>query len=359
LLGPNGGQRLVIVRGAISGFGAVAAQAHLPGWLSRPDLNIVAIHDPLASRRYQAINLLKNVRVYDDLELMLDGEALDFLDIASPPAFHAAAAKLALEANVNVVVEKPFCLSTAELDDLLTLAARNNRSLICVHNWKYSPAYQRAHELISGGRLGVVQYLSLVRMRNQPAGSTPGNLAPDEPWRLDPKSGGGILIDHGWHAFYLTHWLMGADEPLSVSSYLGLDPDSRVDRFADLRIQFPGARIANVTLTWDAPVRRTATVIVGTEGILEIEADRIILTDRSGRIEDHSVATAVDDSYHAPWFSRAAADYEQVFKEGRQTELARVNLQETTVALRLTIAARQSAAEDCRAVRINCANMGR
>lgn len=75
------------LRGAISGFGAVAARAHLPGWLSRPGVSIVAIHDPVAARRHHAINLIKNVRVYDDLELMLDGEALDFLDIASPRLF--------------------------------------------------------------------------------------------------------------------------------------------------------------------------------------------------------------------------------------------------------------------------------
>ena len=168
------------LRGAISGFGAVAARAHLPGWLSRHGINIVAIHDPVAARRHYAIDLMKNVRVYDDLELMLDGEALDFLDIASPPAFHAAAAKLALEARVHVIVEKPLCLNAAELEQLLSLAARNDRLLMCVHNWKYSPAYRRVHELISVGRLGQVQYISLIRMRSGPAGSSrrePGRRA--------------------------------------------------------------------------------------------------------------------------------------------------------------------------------------
>src|SRR5215471_3720626 len=141
-----------MLRGAISGFGAVAELAHLPGWLSRRGITIVAVHDPVATRRHHAINLIKNVRVYDDLELMLDGEALDFLDIASPPAFHAAAARVALQAGVNVIVEKPLCLDAGELTQLSNLAARNDRLLICVHNWKYSPAYHRAHQLISAGR---------------------------------------------------------------------------------------------------------------------------------------------------------------------------------------------------------------
>jgi predicted dehydrogenase len=343
----------VTLRGAISGFGAVAAHAHLPGWLSRHGISIVAIHDPVAARRHHAINLIKNVRVYDDLELMLDGEALDFLDIASPPAFHAGGAKLALEANASVIVEKPLCLNATELAELSSLAARNRRLLICVHNWKYSPAYQRAYELISAGRLGQVQHVSLVRMRGEPAGSSTGEAGDGERWRLDPKAGGGILIDHGWHAFYLAHSLMGGDEPSSISSYLRFDPNNGVDNFADLRIEFPGGRTVNVLLTWGAPVRRTTTVIVGTAGLLEIEGNKILLTERSGRSTDCSVLDALEDSYHAPWFERAAADYERILNHGPHAELARANLHEAAIALTLTIAAQRSAAQDGRVVALN------
>ena len=81
------------LRGAISGFGEVAARGHLPGWLTREAVSIVAIHEPIAERREVAMRMLKSARIYDDLGLMLDGERSDFVDIASPPAFHAAAAR--------------------------------------------------------------------------------------------------------------------------------------------------------------------------------------------------------------------------------------------------------------------------
>jgi predicted dehydrogenase len=343
----------VTLRGAISGFGAVAAQAHLPGWLSRRGINIVAIHDPAAARRHHAINLIENVRVYDDLELMLDGEALDFLDIASPPAFHAAAAKLALEANVHVIVEKPLCLNATELAQLTSLAARNDRLLLCVHNWKYSPAYRRAHELISAGRLGQVRQVSLIRMRGEPAASAPIEVGNGERWRLDSKAGGGILIDHGWHAFYLAHWLMGGDEPLSVSSYLRVDPNRGIDDFADLRIEFPGGRVVNVLLMWGAPARRTTAVIVGTAGLLEIEGNKILLTVRLEQSVDCSVTDMPEDSYHESWFTAAAADYERVLNQGPSAELALVNLREAATALTLTMAAQRSAAQDGHAVALN------
>jgi predicted dehydrogenase len=340
------------LRGAISGFGEVAAQAHLVGWRSRPGVSIVAIHDPVAERRHRAINLIPNIRVYDDLELMLEGEALDFVDIASPPAFHAASARLALETGANVLVEKPLCLEPAELDELSRLATRKSRVLMCVHNWRHAPAYRRAYELFTQARLGEVRYVALTRLRTEPAGAG-GSAAPSgERWRLDATTGGGILIDHGWHAFYLAQWFMGGDAPHAVSAHLGFRTGTTVDDLADLRIDFSRDRIAHVHLSWRAPARRTSAMIYGSNGILEIEGDRVILTERSGRVEDHSVADAPDDSYHSAWFVGTAAEFERAIAGGSEAE-ARENLSQARVAVGLITRARESSKTGGSALRLD------
>ena len=136
------------LRGAISGFGEVAARAHLAGWRTRENIAIGAIHDPISERRHEAIRLIKNVRVYDDLELMLDGEAPDFVDVASPPGMHHAAARAALRAGAHVLVEKPLALTLADFDELAAIAAEKRRVLMCVHNWKYAPAYAAARRAV-------------------------------------------------------------------------------------------------------------------------------------------------------------------------------------------------------------------
>ncbi|HVC43396.1 MAG TPA: Gfo/Idh/MocA family oxidoreductase [Candidatus Binataceae bacterium] len=331
-----------MLRGAISGFGEVAAQAHIAGWRTRPGVAIVAIHDPASARRHQAINLLKNVRVYDDLDLMLDGEALDFVDIASPPAFHTASVRKALAAGAHVLVEKPACFSSAELDGLAALAAARARVLMCVHNWKYAPAYRRAHELIAAGRLGDLRHVSLTRLRRGPAGAG-GSAVGGERWRLDPKTGGGILIDHGWHVFYLMQWLMGGDAPARVAAHLGRPDGSRLDDLADLRIEFPRGRIAAAHLSWRSPVRRTSAMIYGAEAMLEIEGDRIALTDRSGASEDLSVSDLPDDSYHAAWFAGMAADFERAIDAGCDGSIVGENRAEVRAAVALTEGSMRSA----------------
>jgi predicted dehydrogenase len=140
-----------MLRGGISGFGEVAAQAHLAGWRTRPEVEIVAIHDPVSERRHHAMRLIQNIRVYDDLELMLDGERLDFVDVASPPAYHAATARMALAAGAHVLVEKPLCLAANEFESLRAAALSRRRVLMCVHNWKYAAVYRLAHDLSGRG----------------------------------------------------------------------------------------------------------------------------------------------------------------------------------------------------------------
>jgi UDP-N-acetyl-2-amino-2-deoxyglucuronate dehydrogenase len=326
------------LRGAISGFGEVAARAHLAGWRTRESVVIGAIHDPISERRHEAIRLIKSVRVYDDLELMLDGEAPGFVDVASPPGLHRDAARAALTAGAHVLVEKPLALTLSDFDELAALATEKHRILMCVHNWKYAPAYATARRAIEDGRLGAIRFISIDRLRTEPAGAGGSGGK----WRSSASSGGGILIDHGWHVFYLMYWLLGADSPLSVSARLELPPGLDVDDVADLRIRFGSGAMSRVHLSWRAPIRRTSALIYGERASLEIEGDRVMLTDRSGKVEDLSVADMADDSYHSAWFGGVAAEFEQAVLDGTDSPVAKRNLAEARAALKLIDAARES-----------------
>ena len=328
-----------MLRGAISGFGEVAAQAHLAGWRARPNVNIVAIHDPVSERRHHALRLAPNVRVYDDLELMLDGERLDFIDIASPPGHHAAAARMALEAGAHVLVEKPLCLTSDEFHALVAAASSRARVLMCVHNWKYAATYRLAHQLVAAGRLGDIRYVALDRLRTAPAGIGLGNSGK---WRLGAGTGGGILADHGWHVFYLMRWLMGGIDPEAVSAFISTISSENVDDLADITVAFPGDRIASAHLSWRSPMRRTRAMLYGSEAAIEIEESRVILTARSGASEDLSHAPEPDDSYHSAWFTAMAAEFESAVEEGPASATAVENLAEARTALSLLTAARES-----------------
>ena len=228
---------------------------------------IGAIHDPISERRHEAIRLIKNVRVYDDLELMLDGEAPDFVDVASPPGLHHDAARAALAAGAHVLVEKPLALTLAEFDELAALAAEKRRVLMCVHNWKYAPAYAAARRAIEAGRLGAIRFISIDRLRTEPAGAGGSGGK----WRSSAASGGGILIDHGWHVFYLMYWLLGGDSPVSFRRGSNRRPASTLTTLPTCASGSAVERSSRIHLSWRAPVRRTSALIYGERASLEIE----------------------------------------------------------------------------------------
>jgi predicted dehydrogenase len=209
---------------------------------------------------------------------------------------------------------------------------------MCVHNWKHAPAIAVARDALASGRLGTPRFISIDRMRTEPAGGA-------GKWRSETAAGGGILIDHGWHAFYLTQWLMG-DAPLSVSATLS--HYDGLDDVADIRVMFPGNRIARVHLSWRAPVRRTSTLLYGENALLEIEGDRVILTERSGKMEDLSVADAPDDSYHSAWFGKVAEEFERAIAAGPTGADNLSNLAEARGALALIFSSRESASRGSR-----------
>jgi len=66
-----------VYRVGIVGFGRIAESAHLPAWLSLPDVQVVAIADACPERRAHAAALLPDARVFSHVEAMLAEETID------------------------------------------------------------------------------------------------------------------------------------------------------------------------------------------------------------------------------------------------------------------------------------------
>ena len=174
-----------------------------------------------------------------------------------------------------------------------------------------------------------------MRLRTQQAG---GAL-----WRIDPAiGGGGILIDHGWHVFYLMQWLMGGQAPSSIAARLGIFPPGVVDEVADITATFPDGALGYIHLSWRSPVRRTSAILYGLDGMLEIEDSAIRLTSRSGTREELPVIEEPDNSYHPTWFAALAEEFEAAITQGPQGPIAQQNQSESTDALAMLEAAKAS-----------------
>ncbi|MGE3538344.1 MAG: Gfo/Idh/MocA family protein [Candidatus Tectimicrobiota bacterium] len=323
--------------GAIVGCGAVACEAHVPAWQANAACRIVAAVDPLPAHRARLQALLPGVRCYDRLDTLLERESVDFLDICTPPALHEAGILQACARGVHVLCEKPLTF-TAEAMQRIMAAARAAKTVVFpVHNWKYAPIFQRLKQLLNEGRIGTPVEVELTTLRTQPAGNTG--------WRLDPHlAGGGILLDHGWHALYLLLFLLeAAPQTIAASLEKRLFLSAGVEDTVTCEVTFAQAR-ARFHLTWAAAQRSNLGLVRGSLGDIRLADAHLELRGVGQEPETIAFPEALSaGSYHPAWLTALLPDF---YAELRDPHQRGRGLREAELCLRLTLLAYRSAAQD-------------
>ncbi len=257
------------LRGAIVGFGNVAVEGHLAAWNADRHLQLVAVCDADASRLAKAAELAPNARRHATLDDLLENERLDLVDVATPPATHVEIVLQLIAKRVNVLCEKPLALKPEDCNRIR--ARRAPRTSWCSRRTTGKPRRSSAPpsgscDAATSARSHAIEIETL---RTAPPGSADGAT-----WRLDPAlAGGGILVDHGWHAFYLALSMLDA-EPVAVSARTERRKftDAAVEDTARCTIEFPQA-VAEIMLTWAADRRANSLRVSADHGTMEI-ADR-------------------------------------------------------------------------------------
>lgn len=292
-----------MLRGALIGFGNVAVYGHVPGWLAHPDVEIVAVSDMNEARRSEAERLVPHARWYDSSETLLAEERLDFVDICTPPSVHADLIRAALQREVHVLCEKPLVTRPEHLAELSMLAEAARKVLYTVNNWHHAPIIEFVRDRLRHCNIGPITRCVWQTLRTKPAAAVAGQLGN---WRLDPRvAGGGVLVDHGWHACYvILSWLEQRPTEISAKLESRRHGDSSLEDTATVHIQFPRAT-AELFLTWAADERRNVVEITGDRGTIRAENDSVTLslagTSEGGRrwMLESSLS---EGSHHPEWF---------------------------------------------------------
>lgn len=325
-----------MLNGAFIGFGNVAAKGHLPGWLARDDVRIVAATDAATPRSEAFLAACPDGRWYTTVDDLLSSEKLDFVDVCAPPGAHAALIERALDAGVHVLSEKPLVTRVADAERVAGAAARSGRVLHTVHNWLCAPVCRKITALVDDGAIGPVRSVRWRTLRTQPAIAVSTEGAAN--WRVDAEqAGGGILSDHGWHALYcVTRW---AGVPLGLAARL------ETRRFHDQPLEdtatvdlITAAGVSNIFLTWAADERSNRIEIDGEAGHIRALHDSVVLQTKAGERRWTSPSLS-EGSHHPDWFVGVAADFMAAATNG-----ARSNLDEALLCARLIDAAQRASA---------------
>jgi predicted dehydrogenase len=242
------------LRGALVGCGAIS-DYHLRGWGRIPEVEIVALCDarPEAARgRAQA--LAPGARIYDALEAMLEAERLDFVDVVTPPALHAAHVRRAMAARVHVICQKPLCPDPDEARRLVAELRGYDRLAMVHENHRFRPWCRALAARIASGALGRPRFLRLEQ------------LDPYEPKEAFKAAGArAVLLEYGVHLVDVMRALLG--DPVRVFARTQRpNPRVRGDSLAHVVFDYPDAT-AVIDVAWKAGgAQQGGALLVGDRG---------------------------------------------------------------------------------------------
>jgi predicted dehydrogenase len=225
----------------------VMARVHLAEMVDRPDTAVVAVCEPSAAA-YAATAALFERRGLpvppnepDWVRFIASyADQLDALFILTPHAFHYPQARAALEARLDLLLEKPMFITAAEAKDLIATRDRTGRLLVVAFQGSLSPQVREASRLLRSGELGSILNVSAVVWQNW-ATLTTGT------WRQQPElSGGGFMFDTGAHMLNTVADLAGEDFT-EVAAWLEDD-----GRPVDIRAAVMGRLVSGALVTMNA-----------------------------------------------------------------------------------------------------------
>jgi len=183
-----------------------------------PRVRIVAAHDPLEhSRTALRKQLGYDYRIAESEESLVNDPSLEWVLIGSWNAQHARHAIAALEAGKNVFCEKPLATTLEDCLAIRDAAERSGKLFVFGLVLRYSPHYQRLHEIVASGAIGRILSFEF----NETLGFNHGGYIFGN-WRRKREYAGTHLLEKCCHDLDLANWITGS-LPVKAASFGGRD----------------------------------------------------------------------------------------------------------------------------------------
>jgi len=126
-----------------------------------------------------------------------------------PNFLHFESIQLALEAGLNVFTEKPMANIVKECREIVKLVEKSGRKFMIGHCVRFMDVVEKMKENVDKGFIGNLEVVTLEEIMNGPF-AHPRVPTPVSDWWFDPKkSGGGVLLDLGYHMIDLFRFFAG------------------------------------------------------------------------------------------------------------------------------------------------------
>lgn len=263
------------------------ADAHIQQYLDMPDVEIVAGADlvPGKAKAFFEKWNVEGVRCYESHTELIEAEKdIDAVSICTYNATHAECAIAALNAGINVLLEKPMCVTTEEAIEIMKAEKASGKILSIGFQPRLDPNMIKVKDIVQSGVLGDIYYIQTGGGRRR------GIPTPFGTTFIEKETGViGAMGDIGCYSLDMVLNAIGYPKPLTVSGYksafFGKNPDYfkvegkpaeyaekfGVEDFAAGFIRLEGGIVLDFRIAWAMHLDTPGdTIIMGTKGSLRI-----------------------------------------------------------------------------------------
>ena len=261
------------------------AESHIESYKNMPDVEIVAGADLIPGKAEAFFERygVQGVRCYPNHTAMLENEELDAVSVCTYNMQHAVCTIDALNKGVNVLLEKPMCVTTEEAVEIIRAEKKSGKVLSIGFQPRGDENMQMIKKIVDSGVLGEIYYI-------QTGGGRRRGI-PNSTFIEKKTAGIGALGDIGCYSLDVVLNAIGYPKPLTVTGYksafFGTNPKYatpdrdhtaqenadrfNVDDFAAAFVRLEGGIILDFRIAWAMHVNTPGdTIIFGKEGALRI-----------------------------------------------------------------------------------------
>jgi predicted dehydrogenase len=146
------------LRVGVVGLGEVAQVIHLPIIESLPDrYELAAVCDISPGLVKRVGDRYRVEHRFTDAKEMVAAGGLDCLFVLNSDEYHAECTIAALDAGLDVLVEKPMCLSPREAEEIIAARDRSGKTVMVAYMRRFAPAFDEAVAKLP--ELGDIRYV--------------------------------------------------------------------------------------------------------------------------------------------------------------------------------------------------------
>ena len=221
---------------------------HLRELSNSKNISSLVVVDPFIENYSDLLKEYPHVNFYHSFQdALIHNKDIDGAVIASPPSTHYKIAKMCLENNLHVLVEKPMVESLEELKNLNQIA-KDDLVLMSGHTYLYNPAIRKIKDIIDNGSIGDIMFIHSQRLNF-------GIMRKD----ID------VFLSLAPHDISLVQFFLNDKKHITLNKNKSNYTFNKHDDFSTTHLTYKNNIYAQIDVSWYYPKKIRSLTIVGTK----------------------------------------------------------------------------------------------